>query len=198
MIISRFLKAYRDLFKRGNAIRFGAEVKNTQLGRKINISRYCFVSNSKIADYTSIGRNTVIINAELGKFCSISWNVTIGATSHDYNRLSTHAFSYIKFYGFVNSDTRIKKQTSVGHDVWIGANAVIMPGVTIGNGAVVGAGSIVTKDVAPYDIVYGNPAGPRGSRFDEEKIRSIEEMAWWDWNDAQIKENIEIFKKPFE
>ncbi|WP_341215803.1 DapH/DapD/GlmU-related protein [uncultured Wocania sp.] len=167
------------------------------MGRNINISRYCFVSNSVIGDYTSVGRNTTIINAEISKFCSISWNVTIGATQHNYKRVSTHAFSYIEYYGFVEKDLRIIVRTFIGHDVWIGANSIVMPGVRVGNGAVIGAGSVVTKDVNDFEIVYGVPAISKGYRFNQKTIEDINQLNWWHWEDKKIKENIEIFKKPF-
>ncbi|WP_350293399.1 CatB-related O-acetyltransferase [uncultured Croceitalea sp.] len=197
-MVSFFLRNYRKLFKKNNAIRFGAEVKNTVLGSNINISRYCFVSNSVIGNYSSLGRNTTVINAEIGNFCSISWNSTIGATSHDYKRLTTHAFPYISHYNFVKKDERFIIKTTLGNDVWIGANVIIMPGVKVGNGAVIGAGSIVTKDVDDFEIVYGIPAKSKGFRFSKQTIEEITEMAWWNWDDGKLKKHIGIFKEPYE
>jgi hypothetical protein len=197
-MVSFFLSKYRKFFKRNNSIRIGAEVRNTILGRNINISRYSFVSGSNIDNYTSIGRNSTIINAEIGRFCSISWNVTIGATQHDYKRLTTHAFPYISNYGFVKKNKRFVVKTVLGNDVWIGANAIIMPGLSIGNGAIIGAGSIVTKNVDSFEIVYGVPAQSKGYRFEAEIIEKVKQLAWWNWSDKEIKEKIEIFKEPFE
>tara|TARA_R110002126_G_scaffold108149_7_gene243975 strand:- start:4566 stop:5171 length:606 start_codon:yes stop_codon:yes gene_type:complete len=197
-MVSFFLKIYRKLFKNNNAIRFGAEVKNTILGSNINISRYCFVSGSVIGNYSSLGRNTTVINAEIGNFCSISWNVTVGATSHDYRRLTTHAFPYISYYNFVKKDERFKTKTVLGNDVWIGANVIIMPGISVGNGAVIGAGSIVTKNVEDFEIVYGIPAKSKGFRFSKESISEISELAWWHWDDYKLKNNIGIFKEPYK
>lgn len=197
-MLSFFLRKYRKLFKNNNSVRLGAEVKNTSLGKNINISRYCFVSGSSIGDYTSIGRSTIVINSNIGRFCSISWNVSIGATSHDYNRLTTHAFPYISYYGFVKKDQRFIVNTELGHDVWIGANCIIMPGLKIGNGAVIGAGSVVTKDVADFEIVYGVPAKSKGFRFDEKSMVEVLQMEWWIWDDNKLRNNIEIFKKPFD
>lgn len=196
-MFSFFLRNYRKYFNRNNSIRFGAEVKNTQLGVNINISRYCYISGSKIGNYTSIGRNSTVINSQIGKFCSISWNVTIGATNHDYSKLTTHAFPYIKYYGFVEKDNRVIVKTTIGNDVWIGANCIIMPGVKIGDGVVIGAGSVVTKDVRNFEIVYGVPARSKGFRFDDQTILKIAEMKWWDWRDTKLKKNIKIFKTPF-
>lgn len=77
----------------------------------------------------------------------------------------------------------------IGNDVWIGMDALIMAGVTIGHGAVVGARSVVTRDVAPYSVTAGNPARHRRFRFDEDTIRKLLEISWWDWPDEKIKEN---------
>lgn len=173
-------------------------MSGTNLGKFVNISRYSFVKDSSIGDYSSIGRNSTIINAKMGKFCSISWNVTIGATGHDYKRLSTHAFPYLSNYGFTNKTERFRIETCLGNDVWIGANAIVMPGIKIGNGAVIGAGSVVTKDVMPYEIVYGVPAKSGGYRFSKDTIAEIESLQWWDWDKKQIKEQIKLFKKPYQ
>lgn len=78
----------------------------------------------------------------------------------------------------------------VGNDVWIGTEAVIMPGVEIGDGAVIGTRALVTKDVEPYTIVGGNPAAPIKKRFSQEEIKMLLEMKWWNWSIKKIQENI--------
>jgi len=197
ILFSNILSFFRRLFLRNNAIRRGVELHNVKLCSNINISRNSFVFNSKIDDYSTIGRNSTIINSEIGKFCSISWNVTIGATKHDFTLLSTHAFPYIKYFGFSENDKRIIEETYIGNDVWIGANAIIMPGIQIGDGAVIGAGSIVTKDIKSYEIVFGSPAKVKGSRFSKEVIRELEYFKWWNWDKHKIKRNIDLFKSQF-
>jgi len=196
-IVSKLLMLYRRFFLKNNAIRRGVELYNVKLASNINISRNSFVSNSIIDDYSTIGRNSTIINAGIGKFCSISWNVTIGATNHDFTLLSSHAFPYIKHFGFSVINKRNIEKTYIGNDVWIGANAVIMPGIHIGNGAVVGAGSIVTKDVKCYEVVFGVPAKVKRLRFNKELIKELENIKWWDWNKSMIKRNINLFKSQF-
>ena len=196
-IVSKLLMLYRRFFLKNNAIRRGVELYNVKLASNINISRNSFVSNSIIDDYSTIGRNSTIINAGIGKFCSISWNVTIGATNHDFTLLSSHAFPYIKHFGFSVINKRNIEKTYIGYDVWIGANAVIMPGIHIGNGAVVGAGSIVTKDVKCYEVVFGVPAKVKRLRFNKELIKELENIKWWDWNKSMIKRNINLFKSQF-
>jgi acetyltransferase-like isoleucine patch superfamily enzyme len=81
----------------------------------------------------------------------------------------------------------------IGNDVWIGTSAIILSGVKIGHGAVVAAGSIVTKSVPPYAIVGGNPAKIIKYRLSEEKIEELLEMKWWDWSEEKIKKNIDFF-----
>ena len=78
----------------------------------------------------------------------------------------------------------------IGNDVWIGYEAVILSGVTIGDGAVIGSRAVVTKDVEPYTIVGGVPAKPIRKRFDEQTIEKLEKIGWWDWSEEQIRQNI--------
>ena len=80
----------------------------------------------------------------------------------------------------------------IGNDVWIGDRATILSGVRIGDGAVIGAGSVVTKDVEPYSIVAGNPARPKRTRFDEETIKKLLEIKWWDWPVEKINDNVNV------
>ena len=170
----------------------------------VNMEEYCsfadnsFIVNSNIGRFTSIGRNTTIINAEIGRFCSISWNITIGATQHYINRLSTHAFYYVTNYGFVKENKKIVEKVYVGNDVWVGANAIIMPGINISDGAIIGAGSVVTKDIPPYAIVAGNPAKILRYRFDNETIEYISDMKWYDWDIKKLKMHKDIFEKEFK
>lgn len=98
---------------------------------------------------------------KIGAFCSIASGVSIGLMNHPLDKVSTHPFLYYKSRGFVKENTDILQEPSIiGDDVWIGTNAVIMPGVKVGQGAVVGAGAVVTKDVPPYAIVGGGTCSP--------------------------------------
>jgi acetyltransferase-like isoleucine patch superfamily enzyme len=170
-------------------------VQNSVIRDKVHLSRTCSVIDSAISQYTSIGRNTKIQNAEILKFCSISYDVVIGATEHNYKKISSHAFSYIKSFGFVGTDNKIKVKTYIGNDVWIGTHAVILPGVTIGDGAVVGAGAVVTKDVPAYSIVGGVPAKVLKYRFGKDEIEILNRIKWWDLPSQLIKKNISFFSK---
>lgn len=127
----------------------------------------------------------------IGSFCSIGSGVSFimaGNQGHRMEWVSSFPFHYTDddyakhaVDGFQNAGN-----TEIGHDVWIGAEAMIMPGVKIGHGALIGARSVVTKDVPPYTIVAGNPAKPIRKRFSEEKINSLLEMEWWNWSEEQL------------
>lgn len=171
-------------------------LQNVKFGKYCQVAHHAEIANSSIGDRTSIGRYTKIQAATLGKFCSISWNVTIGATSHPLDRLSTHAFSYRRQFGIVNNDIEIKKgKVIIGNDVWIGCDVVIMPGVNVGDGAVIGAGSIVTKDVAPYSIIVGNPGKKIRNRFSKEIIECLKEIQWWNFTESELKKAIPLMQE---
>ncbi|MBP4042155.1 CatB-related O-acetyltransferase [Aeromonas sp. SrichE-2G] len=120
----------------------------------------------------------------IGKFCSIGSGATFllaGNQGHRMEWASTFPFDPGIFGEGVQSGFQRKGDTRVGNDVWIGSEAMIMPGVTIGDGAVIATRAVVTRDVPPYTIVGGNPAKPIRLRFDEERIAMLQAMQWWDW-----------------
>ena len=135
----------------------------------------------------------------IGAFCSIAPNVTITGQNHPLTYISTHPFIYAKDRGFLQEDNVPLMDTdknvgvTIGNDVWIGQNVTILPCVHIGNGAVVGAGSIVTKHVPDYAVVAGNPAKILKYRFTDEEINRLNEIEWWEWPDDMIKKNIKTF-----
>ena len=194
-IKSKILKFVRKIFFNNVTIRPGAKVTNSRLYSYAAVSKGAIVTNSTIDEFSSIGRNSTVINSELGKFCSISWNVTIGATQHSFDRCSSHAFPYIQQFDFVKEDRKIITKTTIGNDVWIGANAVIMPGVSVGDGAIIGAGSVVTKNVTAYSIVAGVPAKTIRRRFSQDTINKLLDIEWWKWDRELLKENINLFQK---
>lgn len=191
-----FLRKTKYRYTKGIAKGWRVSCDSTSMEEFASLGDFSAIRNSSIGRYSSIGRNATIHNAKIGAFCSISWNVTIGATSHPVSHPSTHAFPYVSRYQFVKDDHRIVQGTVVGSDVWIGANAIILPGVTIGNGAVIGAGSVVTKDVPSYFIVAGVPAKQIGERFDREVASLLESISWWDWDEDRIKTNMDFFGSP--
>ena len=198
------VKQYRDVIVRYSSIGDNSILADDVFITDSTIGRYCTVErrgmlfNSIIGDYSYTGYNTVVKHAKIGKFCSISWNVSVGGANHDYNKISTHPFSFKEKYGFANTGgeySSFLKPLSIGNDVWIGCNTVILRNVNIGNGAVIGASSVVTKDVPPYSVVVGNPAKVIKYRFPIEIIEMLIEMKWWDWETDFIKRNIGLFQK---
>lgn len=112
--------------------------------------------NAKIGSYSSIGRYSKVQEAEIGRYCCFSWNCTIGVSAHPFNTVTSCALTYRKQYGIIDDDLYFEqRKTIVENDVWIGCDVVIRSGVKIGNGAVIGACSFVTKDVPPYEILGG-------------------------------------------
>lgn len=162
--------------------------KDVKLGKNVIIGKNCRISNGcTIGDNTYINYNTVIdAKVKIGKFCSIAPNVYIAPGNHTYSYLTTHPILYDKFWQKrlnipISNIQDKKKETVIGNDVWIGVNATILEGIKIGNGAIVGAGSVVTKDVEDFAIVVGNPAKKIKYRFEEEEIKELKKLEpWWD------------------
>lgn len=172
------------------------EYGSGKLGEYCNIAHHASVFNSNIGKRTSIGRYSKLRDCTIGSYCSISWDVTIGAVSHPMDRVTSHAFSYRKQFGLAQKDIYLKEErTTIGHDVWIGCGAIILSGLTIGNGAVIGAGAVVTKDVEPYSIVAGVPAKNIGMRFEPDMIEKIQKLAWWEKSDEYLKERLGLFEQ---
>lgn len=133
----------------------------------------------------------------IGKFCSIACGAKFifNSANHTLSSLSTYPFPiFFEEWGLdVKNITNAwdnKGDIVIGNDVWIGYEAVIMSGVTIGDGAIIGTRAVVTKDVEPYTIVGGVPAKPIRKRFSEYVISSLLEIKWWDWPKERIAENI--------
>lgn len=138
----------------------------------------------------------------VGKFCSIATGVKFmmgGNQGHNHKWISTYPLDNLD-NDFDNYQTvppkayALKGDTIIGSDVWIGAEAMIMPGITIGDGAVIGARSLITKNVGSYEIWGGNPAKLIKKRFDDDKIEKLLKMKWWDWDLAVIKKYLYIIR----
>lgn len=137
----------------------------------------------------------------IGKFGQIAHGVRFitSSANHNMSGFSTYPFNNFMIHeGTTAEEIQAmfdvpgrKGDTVIGNDVWIGMEAVVMPGVTIGDGAIIGARSVVAKDVAPYTVVAGNPAQPIKRRFEEDTINSLLEIRWWDWPVEKIEANID-------
>lgn len=159
----------------------------------------------KIGKYSYIGNNSFVIDTDIGNFTSISTDCYIGGTSHPTDWVSTspvfHKWGNIMKKNFSYHEFEIFKKTVIGNDVWIGNRVMIKAGVKIADGAVVGMGSIVTKDIGPYEIWAGNPAKFIRKRFDDMTIDTLLQSKWWNLSDDEIQNrghmfnNIDEFKE---
>ena len=137
----------------------------------------------------------------IGKFCSIACGAKFlfNSANHTMNSLSTYPFPlFFEEWGLDRKDVASswdhKGDIVIGNDVWIGYEAVVMAGVTIGDGAIIGTRAVVTKDVPPYMIVGGIPARPIKKRFSEETIEKLLDLQWWDGPRVKLEDNIEAIQ----
>lgn len=182
-------------------------LKNVIKNAGIEVGDYTMY-NDFVNDPVNFEQNNVLyhypINHDkliIGKFCSIACGAKFlfNSANHTLNSLSTYPFPL--FYEEwelepekVAESWDNKGDIVIGNDVWIGFEAVILAGVTIGDGAIIGTRAVVTKDVAPYTIVGGVPAKPIRKRFDDKTIEKLLNMKWWNWSAEKIAQNIEAIK----
>ena len=178
-----------------------------------NIDRLCFLKNIVtnpniiVGDYTYYDDPDSVYNfndnvlyhfdfigdkLRIGKFCQIASGVRfiMNGANHATDGFSTFPFSAFggEWQG-IPLTPGYKGDTVIGNDVWIGYNTIIMPGIYIGDGAIIATGSVVTKNVAPYSIVGGNPAELIRKRFDQDTIEHLLNLAWWDWTVDKITQH---------
>jgi phosphonate metabolism protein (transferase hexapeptide repeat family) len=154
-----------------------------------------------LSDYSYVVNDSDIAYARIGKFCSIAAMTRINPGNHPMHRVSQSHFTY-RAGAYFPSETdeqeffawRRAYRVVIGNDVWVGHGAIILPGRTIGDGAVVAAGAVVTKDVAAYAIVAGNPARMIRPRFPSDIATRIQALAWWDWPHARLRETLPHFR----
>jgi chloramphenicol O-acetyltransferase type B len=133
----------------------------------------------------------------IGNYCSIGSGAVFmmaGNQGHCSDWISTFPFFYQQHPAFAASKDGFSRagDTCIGHDVWIGSEAMIMPGITVGNGAIIASRAVVTRDVPAYAVVGSNPARVIRSRFSDEHIALLQEMAWWHWPDEQLSACMEL------
>ncbi len=133
----------------------------------------------------------------IGKYCMIASGVEfiMNGGNHLTDSITAYPFAIFgnDWKDAMDSKTYPSKgNTNIGNDVWIGYNATIMPGISIGDGSIIAAKSVVTSDVAPYTVVGGNPAGKIKKRFSEEDIQKLLQIQWWNWSTEKITRNIKI------
>ncbi len=170
-----------------------ASLRGVILGRYTEIKERVQFWESELGDYSYIERHGEVIYASIGKFCAIASDVRINALNHPVERVSQHKFTYRPNEYFTGAkidkayrESRQRERVEIGHDVWIGHGAIILPGVRIGHGAVVAAGAVVTRDVEPHAIVAGVPARFLRWRFAPDVSSRIIALAWWDWDHERL------------
>jgi len=175
--------------------------REAQIGRRCEILSHTRIEYASLGDYSYLGENCEVADAAIGKFTAIANSVRIGAPNHPMGRPSQHRFTYVPEYYEASASRdrdffadRRGDRVIVGNDVWIGHAAILLPGVNVGDGAVIAAGAVVSRDVASYTIVGGVPARPIRKRFDDAVAASLRRIAWWDWPDELIFERLADFR----
>lgn len=151
--------------------------------------------------YSYMGKNNSVFNVSIGQFCSIASYCAIGGGEHKIASISTSPMfepgRNILGKTFVEEGMQYSPQAvQIGNDVWIGEKTFIKAGISIGDGAIIGAHSVVTHDVPAYAIVAGAPAKLIRYRFNEEDRRTLLESGWWDWSENDLKRNSTLFNDP--
>jgi acetyltransferase-like isoleucine patch superfamily enzyme len=169
------------------------------LHKRAKVNYGCQIFNSKIGAYTYIGPNSSIVCAEIGKFCSVAKDVSVGLAKHDMDLISTSPIFTSKANGTgsvwtTNNDLEECARVVIGNDVWIGTKVIIMGGVRVGDGSVIGAGSIVTKDIPDYAIAVGAPAKIIKYRFEPDIIEKLQKIKWWNLSESKLRGSIRVFQ----
>lgn len=171
----------------------------SHINRKAKVYGHTHIANSTIGAYSYVSRNSRVVHADVGKFCSIASEAKVGMSTHTLDKLSTspiftEAKNATKHSWVNNSTVSPYERVTIGNDVWIGVRAIILGGKTIGDGAVIAAGAIVTKNVPPYAVVAGVPAKVVRYRFPQEVIDRLEALQWWNLPDKVLQESIALFQ----
>lgn len=147
----------------------------------VDLSSCIVGGGAKIGYRTYANESMIRPNTEIGRYCSIGRRCTIGAAMHPADWLTAHPIGYAEKCAALGRTSNNIRKTTVGNDVWVGDNAIIIEGVSIGDGAVVAAGAVVTKSVEPYTIVGGVPAREIKKRFAPGVVARLLAVAWWEY-----------------
>ena len=179
----------------------GSQIVNSSFGSWCEVGEGSRVLNSTFEDYAYCDRLSDIANTTVGKFANIAAMTRIGPTDHPMANASLHHFLYRSSYywddipddaGFIAH--RASRRTVIGPDTWVGHAVIVKPEVTIGAGAVIASGAVVTKDVPPYMIMAGVPAQPLRPRFAPGIADRLMGLAWWDWSHDRLRGALADFR----
>ena len=177
-----------------------ASVRATTFGRFCEVGARTKIAESSMGDYSYVVNDSDIIYTTVGRFCSIAAHTRINPGNHPLHRVALNHFTYrSSAYGLGPDDPaffawRRASPVVLGHDVWIGHGAIVLPGVSIGNGAAVAAGAVVSRDVPPFAIVLGVPARLHRYRFPPEEVEALGRIAWWDWPHERLGDAMADFR----
>jgi len=173
----------------------GCRIYKSQIGEYVDLYANTVMIESSIDDYSYMAGNGQVIYSTIGKFCSIANQVVINPGNHPQWRVTQHHMTYRrKSYGLDTVDDeeffnwRRENACTIGHDVWIGHGAIILPGVKIGTGAIIGSAAVVTKDVPDYGIAVGVGAKVIKKRFSDDIISKLLKSEWWNWDRSTLEE----------
>ena len=172
-----------------------AWVRHSQLGAYTEVGPRTSLLETTMGDYSYVVNDGEVAYAVIGKFCSIASHVRLNPGNHPMWRASQSHFTYRASAYWPGQDEdeaevfdwRRSTPVALGHDVWIGYGAVVLPGRGVGTGAVVGAGAVVTRDVPPYAVAVGNPARVVRPRFVPPVAERLLTLAWWDWDHERLR-----------
>jgi len=202
--INNLVSKIKYLLKKKIWLSFSVKLNaNTKLEGYNKIFKGANIENSKVGFGSYIGINTFLPKSDIGRFSTIGPEVKLVSgkhPAHDFVSIHPAFYSTRKQAGFTfvseNKFEELSKEKysiKIGNDVWIGAHVLIMEGVVIGDGAIIGSGAIVSKNIEPYSINVGNPIKEIGKRFEEEEIKKLLELKWWNKDLKWIMENADKF-----
>ena len=167
------------------------DILRSSISPYARVGRRGLIIETSIGEGSYTGSNAVVKNTEIGKYCCLSWDISIGGDAHNYRAASLYDdLARRKTLGVEFSDGEAfegSKRTRIGSDVWMGAGSQVLSGIHVGDGAVIGAGAIVLKDVPDYAVVVGTPARIVKYRFDEGTRARLLKLRWWDWDREAIR-----------
>lgn len=185
----------------GAVIHPGCLIVNSTFASWTEVGEGSRILNSTFEAYSYCDRLSDIANTTVGKFANIAAMTRIGPTDHPLETASLHHFLYrsTNYWDDIPDDAafmahRASRRTVIGPDTWLGHGVIVKPEVTVGAGAIVASGAVVTKDVPPYMIMAGIPAQPLRPRFDARTADRLMALAWWDWSHDRLRSALMDFR----